>query len=347
MQQIRLEKLSGYISQKIAYIEKIIALKNNGDDSTIKAMLTAGEGKFLMDKIREFNQNMQSVEEKLFTERQHATGKSIRKARVVFWAEGIFAILITLFLASIIISELNRRTRVEKIMNDYNRELRRKNQEIEQFAYIASHDLQQPLRSISNFTSLLNEKTQVSADSDAKEYMRFITGAAKRMSALISDLLEYSRVGNDTAKSKIDLNALLKEILTDMSATIQETKAEINIGILPTVNGYVYLKSLFQNLISNAIKFTRENKTPVVTITSRDMGAEYLFSIKDNGIGIEKEYKERIFVIFQRLHTRNEYPGTGIGLSICKKIVDLHGGSIWVESVPGEGSTFNFTIPKL
>lgn len=167
------------------------------------------------------------------------------------------------------------------------------------------------------------------------------------MSTLIYDILEYSRIGKDSQKSTIDCNDLVRDILFDMNAIIQETNAEIHIGKLPVVVGYSYLKSLFQNLLSNALKFKKENVRPVINITARDTGPDHLFTIADNGIGIEEPYKERIFIIFQRLHSRKEYPGTGIGLSICKKIVDLHGGKIWVDSEPGKGSSFNFTIPKL
>ncbi|HTB06534.1 MAG TPA: CHASE3 domain-containing protein [Bacteroidia bacterium] len=228
----------------------------------------------------------------------------------------------------------------------YSTELERKNREIEQFAYVASHDLQEPLRTISNFSKLLTEKLNTNPDNEEREYISYINGGAQRMSQLIFDLLEYSRIGKDTSKIPIDCNMLVSEVLADMAASIKESGAEIKVNKLPTVKGFIYLRSLFQNLISNAIKFRQAGIPPIITISATDKGKEFLFSIKDNGPGIEKVYHEKIFLIFQRLHTRAEYEGTGIGLSQCKKIVELHGGKIWVESELGKGSIFNFTIPK-
>jgi light-regulated signal transduction histidine kinase (bacteriophytochrome) len=166
------------------------------------------------------------------------------------------------------------------------------------------------------------------------------------MSTLITDLLNYSRIGKDTTLSQIDCNELLKEILQDITATLEESGAVINSEKLPIINGYSYLKSLFQNLIINAIKFRKNDTKTIINISVQDKNTEWLFAIKDNGIGIEKEYHDRIFLIFQRLHSRAEYQGTGIGLAHCKKIIELHGGKLWLESELGKGSTFYFTIPK-
>lgn len=341
-----LDSLKNYVNRKMAYIDKIIHLKAKGDEQNVKGLLNTNQGKDFMDKAREYNQKLQAIEEGLFVERKSITDRSIRRTRLVFLIDGIFSLVIVLFLATIIINELNRRSRNEKILRDNATELERKNREIEQFAFVASHDLQQPLRSISNFTGLLEQKLAENADGDTSLYMSFIKDAALRMSVLISDLLEYSRVGKDTKKEKIDCNVVVKDIISDMNAIISETGAQINVGVLPVVTGYIYLKSVFRNLLSNAVKFTQKDKTPVVNITAKDLGKEYVFTIQDNGIGIETAYMEKIFVIFQRLHSRADYPGTGIGLSICKKIVELHGGNIWVESEPGKGSSFHFTISK-
>lgn len=223
--------------------------------------------------------------------------------------------------------------------------MERKNREIQQFAYAASHDLQEPLRSISNFSTLLSKKLENNPDKEINQYMNLVSGGANRMSNLIFDLLEYSRVGKDMSKSLTDCNKLVDEILTDLSAIIEESGAEINTKNLPVINCYD-LKSVFQNLILNAIKFKKKDTAPIVDISATDTGKEFLFTIKDNGIGIEKEYFERIFIIFQRLHLRTEYAGTGIGLSLTRKIIEIHGGKIWVESKFGKGSTFYFTIPK-
>jgi len=231
-------------------------------------------------------------------------------------------------------------------LEEKNKEIERKNKEIEQFAYVASHDLQEPLRTVSNFSHLLAQKLEGHPDNEEQEYIKYIRSGTHRMSTLIFDLLEYSRIGKDMSKIPIDCNKLVSEVLTDLSGSIKESGAEIHTEKLPVVKGSINLKSLFQNLISNAIKFRKEGTHPVITISVKERITEFLFSIKDNGIGIEQTYHERIFLIFQRLHTRSEYEGTGIGLSQCKKIVELHGGKIWVDSEFGNGSTFNFTIPK-
>ncbi|MEO5603054.1 MAG: ATP-binding protein [Cyclobacteriaceae bacterium] len=241
--------------------------------------------------------------------------------------------------------DVTERKKAEEKLNQYNIELERKNKEIEQFAYAASHDLQEPLRSISNFSKLLAEKLEKYPDEEMNQYMSLISGGASRMSNLIFDLLEYSRIGKDMSKPATDCDKLVREILTDLTAIIEESDAEIHIEKLPVIKCYD-LESVFQNLIINAIKFKKKGIPPVVNISATDIGKEFLFTIKDNGVGIEKEYYDRIFIIFQRLHLRTEYAGTGIGLSLCKKIIEMHGGKIWVESEFGKGSTFYFTIPK-
>ncbi len=243
------------------------------------------------------------------------------------------------------VQDITEQDKAEKILNQKNIELKRKNKEIEQFAYAASHDLQEPLRSISNFSTLLAKKLEHNSSQEINSYMSRISGAANRMSSLIFDLLEYSRIGKDMAKSTTNCENLLKEVLSDLTVIIQESGATIHISQLPVINCYD-IKSVFQNLILNAIKFKKHDTPPIITISASETENAHVFRVEDNGIGIEKQYYNRIFIIFQRLHTRVEYDGTGIGLSQCKKIVELHGGEIWVESEFGIGSTFYFTIPK-
>ena len=243
------------------------------------------------------------------------------------------------------VQDIDAQYKAQQKLNEYNVELERKNKEIEQFAYAASHDLQEPLRSITNYSQLLSEKLEAYPDSDISKYMGRVNGSAKRMAKLIFDLLEYSRVGKDMAMQETDCNKLVHEILIDLAALIEESGAVINVKELPIIKCYD-LKSVFQNLIINAIKFKKNGISPVVNISATKAGKDFLFTIKDNGIGIEKEYYDKIFIIFQRLHLRTEYAGTGIGLSLIKKIIEIHGGKIWVESVFGEGSTFYFTIPQ-
>ncbi len=236
----------------------------------------------------------------------------------------------------------------EAKLQEYTRMLEHKHKETEQFAYVASHDLQEPLRTITNYIGLFEEDYKGKLDADADTYLSFITGAANRMKVLISDLLEYTRIENDNEKVEVDFNRLLKEILTDLNATVTENRVTVNIKLLPVMTGYyTRLKSLIQNLISNAIKFRKKDVDPVITITAVDKGKDWQFAIADNGIGIDKAYSDRIFLLFQRLHSRSEYQGTGIGLAHCKKIVELRGGKIWVESELGKGSTFYFTLPKI
>lgn len=226
-------------------------------------------------------------------------------------------------------------------------QLETKNQELEQFVYIASHDLQEPLLTISNFIEMLKvDYGQVLQDDDAQLYMSFIEDAASRMRNLIKDLLDYSRLGKTKETETVDINELLQHIISDLDTRIAATGTQIKYNNLPTLKGYrTELRQLFQNLITNAIKFSKKDVNPVINIEAKPHEAGgWEFTVQDNGIGIEPKYHEKIFLIFQRLHNRDEYPGNGIGLANCKKIVTMHGGDIGVQSVPGEGSSFYFTI---
>jgi len=227
------------------------------------------------------------------------------------------------------------------------KELQRSNTELEQFAYVASHDLQEPLRTIANYVGLLEESYSESKDEEVKEFFKFITSASNRMQTLIRDLLEFSRVGRNPVFDKVDCNKILKEVLDEMNTAIQESGAKITAPLLPVVKGIeIELKRLFQNLISNSIKFRKKNVAPEITIGVTEKEEEFIFSVSDNGIGIDEKFKSKLFIIFQRLPNAREYPGTGIGLATAKKIVNLHNGKIWIESKLNEGSTFYFTIHK-
>jgi len=243
--------------------------------------------------------------------------------------------------------EIAARKKVEKKLNEYAIELERKNKELEQFAYVASHDLQEPLRTVSNYVELLEEKYSDTADLETKKHILFIKGATSKMQNLIKDLLDISRIGRSALRSAIDCNEILRTVIVELEVSIKESDAVITSTVLPIVMGNeIELKQLFQNLISNAIKFRKKNVAPRITITAEEKNTEYLFTITDNGIGIPEKYKDKVFIIFQRLHNTDEYPGTGIGLATCKKIVALHNGKIWVESKQGVGSNFFFTIQK-
>ena len=226
-------------------------------------------------------------------------------------------------------------------------DLQRSNRELEQFAYVASHDLQEPLRMVSSYTQLLARRYEGQLDEKAKKYVHYAVDGAVRMQTLIDDLLAYSRVGRqDKPIESTDSHSALGEARRNLAVMIEKTRAIITNDDLPTVRAVPsQLVMLFQNLISNAVKFQREG-VPSVHVAARDDGREWVFSVRDNGIGIDPQHADRVFVIFQRLHTRDEYPGTGIGLAVCQRIVERHGGRIWFESKPGKGTTFFFTIPK-
>lgn len=233
---------------------------------------------------------------------------------------------------------------VQKALN----ELRRSNQELEQFAYIASHDLQEPLRMISSYTQLLANRYKGKLDSDADDFINFAVDGANRLQALIQSLLAYSRVDRKVKPFEIvNCNSVVQQVLDNLKTTIDEKKAVIIKENFPKIMGdELQLLQLFQNLIGNAIKFSGD-KIPIIKISVTEKGNNWEFSINDNGIGIDPQYFERIFVIFQRLHSREDYKGVGMGLAIAKKIVEKHGGKIWVNSEVGKGSTFYFTIPKI
>jgi len=254
--------------------------------------------------------------------------------------------IVTVLTAMSLAAVVAERRREHAVLELQAAELARSNAELEQFAHVASHDLQEPLRTVTNFVQLLARRYRGRLDAEADEFVQYIVDGTTRMARLIEDVLDFSRAGtSDRPMRPIDTGDSVAKAVANLDLSIRGSGAVVRHDGLPTVNGDpTQLTQLFQNLIGNAIKF-RGPDPPEVHVSAALRGRDWVFSVRDNGIGIEPQYAQRIFVIFQRLHGRNEYPGTGIGLSICQRIVARHGGRIWVESEPGRGSTFYFTLP--
>ncbi|MBI5394543.1 MAG: hypothetical protein HZA91_04525 [Verrucomicrobia bacterium] len=243
--------------------------------------------------------------------------------------------------------EVAERKRAEEALARQATDLARSNAELEQFANVVSHDLQEPLQTVTSFTQLLGERYKGRLGADADEFIRFAVDGAKRMQQLIVDLLAYSRAGRpDKPLKAVDAGSAAKQAIENLKAAIEASGAVVACDALPTVMADAsQLARLFQNLVGNAVKFHRPGDPPQISIRAEPEGARWRFAVRDNGIGFEAKDGERIFQVFQRLHGREQYPGTGIGLAICKKIIERHGGQIRVESEPGKGSTFYFTLP--
>ncbi|WP_431961406.1 sensor histidine kinase [Actinacidiphila sp. bgisy160] len=246
-----------------------------------------------------------------------------------------------------LVEELSFAERARELLAEQSAELRRSNAELEQFAYVASHDLQEPLRKVSSFTQLLQRRYGDQLDERADQYIAFAVDGANRMQTLINDLLAFSRVGRvHNQQSTVDLERIADATEEALSVALEESGAEITRDPLPTVVGdATQLGMLWQNLISNAVKFRRPERAPRIHVAARRDGDLWRFSVTDNGIGIDPEFAEKVFVIFQRLHTKDAYPGNGIGLAMCKKIVEFHGGAIAIDPEYGPGTRMTFTLP--
>ncbi|MBD1877517.1 sensor histidine kinase [Coleofasciculus sp. FACHB-T130] len=368
LQQQRLALLEPLIAEKLKGLQESIELRqrNLGEDRNAQIAFT-DRNSAIYEKIKELLAAMQKEEQMLLQRRAAATNRSVRYTILVVCIGGLlsFSLLIAIYFLlrkqirdrilateklaqtnAALETEIAERLEAERKLEQLTTNLQRSNRELEQFAYVASHDLQEPLRAVSGYTQLLVQEYQNSLDESAQEYMAYVIDGATRMQQLIQDLLAYSRVSTRTqAFVSIDGEKVLLQAINNLQVAIAESNATITHDPLPQVNGdKTQWLQLFQNLIANAIKFRRE-EPPQVHITAELKDREWLFSVRDNGIGIKPQYLDRIFEIFKRLHTRREFPGTGIGLAMCKKIVERHGGSIWAESQPGVGTTFYFTIP--
>lgn len=238
--------------------------------------------------------------------------------------------------------------RLQRQLMERNEELARSNRELEQFAYVVSHDLQQPLQSITGFAKLLTLKYFNQLDDTAQDYLTRMVDSGGRMQRLINDLLMYAQVGkHDQSLEAVDCNLVVEQVLDNLQIALSEKQIHLSYASLPTVMGYeTQLIQLFQNLIGNSVKFTRPDVAPQIKIAASQLDHEWLFEVQDNGIGIDAQFLEHVFDAFHRAHSASQYPGTGIGLATCKKIVEIHGGRIWVKSQPQIGTTFYFTIAK-
>ncbi|MEN9337138.1 MAG: hypothetical protein RLZZ500_2125 [Bacteroidota bacterium] len=279
-------------------------------------------------------------------------GWRVKKDGSLFWANVLITAIhgsdgkITGF--SKVTRDLTERKNAELAVVEHAKELEKKNKELEQFAYIASHDLQEPLRTITCLNEMLRDTLYEKIDPQTTQMMDYILEATQRMRQLIHGLLDYSRIGKESDLVEVNCAQLINHIKMDLKILIEDTGTYIEFESLPTIWGYeLELRQMFTNLITNGIKFRKPGQSPIVRINAKEKNGKWTFSVNDNGIGIPQAFHEKIFVIFQRLHSREVYEGTGIGLAHCHKIAQLHKGDIWVDSKEGEGSTFYFSVdPK-
>lgn len=280
--------------------------------------------------------------------RAQEDGWRVRKGGARFWASVTITALHDAAGKVVGFSKVTRDlTEVKKAeaMQLHVQKMEARNDELEQLTYITSHDLQEPLRNIASFIDIFVEDYGAKIDQEGNKLLQYVRSATTRMSQLINGLLDYGRLGRHAELTEIDTHSLAQAVLTDFNTLLTETGGTVVLGELPKIKGYeTEFRLLLQNLLSNALKFRRPGVPPVIEIGAEPFNGNWKFAVKDNGIGIEPKYRDRIFLIFQRLHTREQVEGSGIGLAHCKRIVDLHHGDIWVNSEPGEGSTFYFTI---
>lgn len=247
-----------------------------------------------------------------------------------------------------ILYDISIRKKAENELKEKTEELERSNKELEQFAYVASHDLQEPLRNITTYVSLLEQKQRECIEEESHFFLDIIVHSAEKMKKLIKELSNFALLDKERTVEHVDCNKVIKEVLADLDNIIEENQAKIQVGNLPVINSNeVEMHLLFKHLLGNAIKFKKNDVIPEIRILCVSADNHWKFSISDNGIGIEEEYRDKVFLLYQRLHTAEEYPGLGIGLATCKKIIEINKGKIWIDSKPGVGTTVYFTIPKL
>jgi signal transduction histidine kinase len=365
-QQAALAALDEAVAQLVRYHREVIAFEAHHDHDSARNMVATGRGKEIMDGIRELIADLRSEERAQLQQSEWQFQNGFHWSMIIIVVGSVIGLAAVSLAAIAINRSLRERTRLNEELRhalseniqmvDQLRaagaELTRSNQDLEQFAYVASHDLQEPLRKVSSFAQLLAVQYRGKLDADADEFIGYMVDGALRMQTLIQNLLTFSRLGRKSKPfAPVNGNAVLKQALANLQTAVEESGAVVTSSPLPTVLADEgQLVQLFQNLIANAVKFHGPAK-PLIHIQAEVNGTVCTFSVRDNGIGIDPQFAERIFVIFQRLHTREEYAGTGIGLAICRKIVERHAGRIWMESEPPvngirSGAVFLFTLPQ-
>jgi signal transduction histidine kinase len=365
VQQRNVSRLAVLVDARLNKLKELVALWTPRQRGRNESELVLSSGRELMQQIQDLCTVMEKEENRLLANRLEAQRRTEREVALCF-VLGLLANFVLLYwayrlieqyglardVAEAEIRELNNEleNRVHERTSELeqaNSNLRRSNEDLTRFAYIASHDLQEPLRTVGSYAGLLGRRYQGQLDEQADKYIRFIVEGAKRMQTLVQDLLAYSRVGTEALRlAPTDMNSVAQRVKENLQIAISETNAQIMTDDLPPVLAdQSKLAMVLQNLIANAIKFSKPGEPPLVHIQARRDEGEWIFSVSDNGIGFDQAYAEKIFVMFQRLHQVGAYSGTGIGLAICKRIVDGHGGRIWAASAPAAGSTFYFSIP--
>jgi signal transduction histidine kinase len=362
-QRANVARLEESVSARLIALREVIDVRDRDGLPAAQAFISAGFGRELMTSVRADVARMKDEENRLLVIRESEVNFTTRRANLFIIVGEALGFCFLLMAGAIVQQEMSKRRNGEEEIRRLNtdlerrvterteelaarsRDLERSNIELQQFAYVASHDLQEPLRTISSFTQLLAKRYREQLDDKAREFIDFAVDGCKRMQTLINDLLAFSRVGTETKPLKpTRCDAVLDRALKNLRVAIQESRAWIERSPLPVVMAdEVQLAQLFQNLIGNAIKFHGQ-EPPHIQISGHRHDASWTISVRDNGIGISPEHRERIFVIFQRLHTSAQYSGTGIGLAVCKKIAERHGGTISVQPAPGGGSIFSFTM---
>lgn len=365
-QQQNLEELNNYITEAMVYWNHSVELKRQKGIALNLDNLDFDHGNQRMDHIRSLVSIMMAEENNLLVTRtRDAQDRAYQNNFFTFMGLALFYFIMifsiwvyqrariranTQLLQHALVLQ-NSEVQLKKQQSELQElvtKLAHSNTELERFAYVASHDMQEPLRMITNFSDLIAEEYGKHFDETGREYLAMVTSAATRMQALICDLLEYARLGNDATRFQdINVNEELKHVLENLSTAITEHKAAVSSDLLPNIWGNpIQFMRLLQNLIGNGLKYQNNDNKPSVHVAVKASEEGWCFSVRDNGIGIKREYLDRIFEPFKRLHSWQQYQGTGLGLSVCKKIVEGHGGRIWAESEFGKGSVFYFTIPS-